>query len=65
MWFPYAAPFYVARIAEMRPALIILAAVTTIGILIWKKPRGWVYWIAGVVIGAIVLILMSDRRDRR
>ena len=25
MWFPYAAPFYVARIAEMRPALIVLA----------------------------------------
>jgi hypothetical protein len=27
MWFPYAIPFYVVRIAEMRPALIILAAV--------------------------------------
>ena len=34
MWFPYAAPFYVARIAEMRPALIVLATAITIGILL-------------------------------
>ena len=44
MWFPYAAPFYVARIAEMRPAL---------------NDRNSV---AGVVVGAIVLIFLSDRR---
>ena len=34
MWFPYAIPFYVARIAEMRPALIVLATAITIGILL-------------------------------
>ena len=53
MWFPYAAPFYVARIAEMRPALIVLATA--------HYDRNSV---AGVVVGAIVLIFMSDRRDR-
>ena len=62
MWFPYSAPFYVARIAEMRPALIILAAVITIAILTWKKPRHWTLWIAGIVVGAIVLIFLSNRR---
>ena len=51
MWFP--APFYVARIAEMRPALIVLATA--------HYDRNSV---AGVVVGAIVLIFMSDRRDR-
>jgi hypothetical protein len=44
VWFPYAIPFYVARIAEMRPVLIVLAAVITIGILVWKKPRHWTLW---------------------
>ena len=33
MWLPY----YVVRIAEMRPSLIILAAMVAIGILVWKK----------------------------
>ena len=65
MWFPYAAPFYVARIGEMRPALIVLAAAITIAILIWRKPERYALWIAGVVVGAIVLILMSDRRHVR
>ena len=65
MWFPYAVPFYVARIAEMRPTLIVVAAVVAIGILVWKKPRHYAFWIAGVVVGAIVLLLLSDRRDRR
>ena len=65
MWFPYAAPFYVARIAEMRPALIVLAAVVAIGILVWKRPRNWELWIVGVILGAILLVLMSDRRRRR
>jgi hypothetical protein len=65
MWFPYAVPFYVARIAEMRPALIVLAAAITIAILIWRKPERYALWVAGVIVGAIVLILMSDRRDHR
>jgi hypothetical protein len=34
MWFPYAAPSYAARIAEMRPAVIVLATAITIGILL-------------------------------
>jgi hypothetical protein len=59
VWFPYAAPFYAVRIAEMRPILIVAAAMVAIGILVWKKPS---LWIAGVVVGAIVLILLSDRR---
>ena len=37
MWFPYSAPFYVARIAEMRPALIVLATAITIGILLLES----------------------------
>jgi 4-amino-4-deoxy-L-arabinose transferase-like glycosyltransferase len=65
MWFPYAIPFYVARIGEMRPVMIVLAAVITIAILIWRKPERYALWIAGVVVGAIVLILMSDRRRVR
>jgi hypothetical protein len=36
-----------------------------IGILVWKKPRHWDLWIAGIVIAAIILILVSDRRGRR
>ena len=56
MWFPYAAPFYVARIGEMRPILIVVAAMVGIGILVRFD---------GVVVGAIVLIFLSDRRDRR
>ena len=62
MWFPYAVPFYVARIAEIRPILIVVAAMVAIGILVWKKPRHWTLWIAGVVVGAIVLIFLSDGR---
>ena len=54
------APFYVARIAEMRPVLIVLAAMITIGILVWN----WTLWIAGVVVGAMVLSFLSERRDR-
>ena len=64
MWFPYAIPFYVARIAEMRPALIVLAAVVAIGILVWKKPRHWELWVVEIIVGAILLVLMSDRRRR-
>ena len=64
MWFPYAAPFYVARIAEMRPALIILAAAITIGVLVRKKSRHWTLWIAGFVVGVIVLTLTECRRPR-
>ena len=37
MWFPYAAPFYIARIGEMRPTLIVSAAMVAIGIIVWKK----------------------------
>jgi hypothetical protein len=59
VWFPYAIPYYVVRIAEMRPALIVLAAVVAIGILVWKKPRHWALWVAGVVVGAIVLIALA------
>jgi len=62
VWFPYAIPFYVVRIGEMRPVMIVLAAVITIGVLVWKKPRHWALWIAGVVVGAIVLLFLSDRR---
>ena len=40
MWL-YAAPFYLARIAEMRPALIVLAAIVAIGILAWKVLDCW------------------------
>ena len=64
MW-PCAIPFYVVRIAEMRPVLIAVAAAITIAILIWRKPERYALWVAGVIVGAIVLILMSDRRDRR
>ena len=42
MWFPYAVPFYVASIAEIRPILIVVAAMVAIGILLWKKPRHYV-----------------------
>jgi hypothetical protein len=59
VWFPYAIPYYVVRIAEMRPVLIVLAAVITIDILVWKKPRYWTLWVAGVVVGALVLIFLS------
>ena len=59
MWFPYAIPFYVARIAEMPPALIVLAAAVTIAILIWRKPERYALWVAGVVVGAIALIHLS------
>jgi hypothetical protein len=34
MWFPYAIPYYVVRIAEMRPAVIALAAAVAIGVLV-------------------------------
>jgi hypothetical protein len=46
VWFPYVAPFYVARIGEMRPVMIVLAAVITIAILIWRKPERYALWIA-------------------
>jgi hypothetical protein len=46
MW-PYAIPFYAVRIAEMRPILIVVAAMVAIGILVWKKPSHYVTWIAG------------------
>jgi hypothetical protein len=67
MWFPYfALPYYVVRIAEMRPVLIVLAALTTIGILVWKKPRCWTLWIAGIVAGELILIFLGTAgRDRR
>ena len=66
VWFPYAIPFYVARIAEMWPVLIILAAAITIAVLVWKKPRHWTLWIAGVIVGALILIVLSAAgRDRR
>jgi hypothetical protein len=47
MWLPYAIPFYAVRIAEMRPILIVVAAMVAIGILLRKKPRHYVinaYW---------------------
>ena len=47
MW-PYAIPFYVVRIAEMRPVLIAVAAAITIAILIWRKPERYVLWIAAI-----------------
>jgi hypothetical protein len=66
VWFLYAIPYYVVRIAEMRPVLIVLAALITIGILMWKKPRHWTLWIAGIVVGALILIFLSAAgRDRR
>ena len=61
MWFPYAIPFYVARIAEMRPALIVLAAAITIAILIWRKPECYVLWIAAIIVGAILLVFLIWR----
>jgi hypothetical protein len=65
VWFPYAIPYYVVRIGEMRPALIVLAAVVAIGILAWKKPRHYAIWIGGIVVGAIVLLFLSATdRDR-
>ena len=66
MW-PYAIPFYVVRIAEMRPVLIAVAvaAAITIAILIWRKPERYVLWIAAIIVGAILLVFLSDRRDRR
>ena len=63
MWW-WAAPYYVVRIGEARPTLIVMAAMVAIGILVWKKPRHWTLWIAGVVVGAIVLIFLSERRGR-
>ena len=63
MWW-WAAPYYVARIGEARPTLIVMAAMVAIGILVWKKPRHWTLWIAGVVVGAMVLSFLSERRDR-
>jgi hypothetical protein len=70
IWFPsfagYAIPYYVVRIAEMRPVLIVLAAVITIGILVWKKPRHWTLWVAGVIVGVLILIFLGTAgRDRR
>jgi hypothetical protein len=38
MW-PYAIPFHAVRIAEMGPTLIVVAAMVTIGMLVWKEPR--------------------------
>jgi hypothetical protein len=64
MW-PYAIPFYVVRIAEMRPVLINVAAAITIAILTWRKPERYVLWIAAIIVGAILLVFLSDRRDRR
>jgi hypothetical protein len=61
MWW-WAAPYHVVRIGEARPTLIVVAAMVAIGILVWKKPRHWTLWMAGVVVGAIVLIFLSDRR---
>jgi hypothetical protein len=61
MWWS-AALYYVARIGEARPTLIVVAAMVAIGILVWKKPRHWTLWIARVVVGATVLIFLSDRR---
>jgi hypothetical protein len=52
MW-PYAIPYHVVRIAEMRPTLIVLAVVMAIAILIWRKPEHYVLWAAAVVIAAI------------
>jgi hypothetical protein len=37
MWFPYWIPYHVVRIAEMRPALIVVAAAITIAILVWRS----------------------------
>jgi hypothetical protein len=34
MWFPWMVPYYVVRIAEMRPAVIALAAAVAIGVLV-------------------------------
>ena len=63
MWW-WAAPYYVARIGEARPIFIVMAAMVAIGILVWENPRHWTLWIAEVGVGAIVLIFLSDRRDR-
>ena len=60
MW-PYAIPFYVVRIAEMRPVLIAVAAAIMIAILIWRKPERYVLWIAAIIVGAILLVFLSWR----
>ena len=60
MW-PYAIPFYVVRIAEMRPVVIAVAAAITIAILIWRKPERYVLWIAAIIVGAILLVFLSWR----
>jgi hypothetical protein len=66
VWFPYWIPYHVARIAEMRPALIVLAAMVAIAILVWKKPpHYYTLWCAAIIVGAILLVFLSDRRDRR
>jgi len=49
----------------MRPVLIAVAAAITIAILIWRKPERYVLWIAAIIVGAILLVFLSDRRDRR
>ena len=56
MW-PHAAihvaipiPFYVVRIAEMRPVLIAVAAATTIAILISRKPQRSRVSIAAIIV---------------
>ena len=43
--------------------LIVLAALITIGILVWKKPQYWTLWAAGIVVGAIVFNFPECRRS--
>ena len=65
MWYPIGSAYYLARLAENgRGIVLILIAAVIIGVLAWRRPRGWVVWSLVVVIAAAALAALSEDRDR-
>lgn len=65
MWYPIGSAYYLARLAENgRGIVLILIAAVIIGVLAWRRPRGWLVWSLVVVIAAAALAALSEDRDR-
>jgi hypothetical protein len=61
---PWSAAYFLARSAE-HPAVLLLVAIAIIIVLAVKRPRHWIWWIAGTVIAAIVLAIFEREANRR
>ena len=63
-WAPWGLIFYAGRALESgRPVFFLATAAVIVGLLIWKKPPGWIWLsIATALLGIILACLSGDRR---